>query len=216
MSNEEQIPDEPQAPSKQEAKREVVEFVKMIVWFLIVFFVVKCFVVEGYEVQGPSMVPTLQDRERILVFKLPHLLSRGGILRNADAIGPGDIVVFNSPVETDKRYVKRVIAEGPDKPSPNTASAQQQGHSNTVGVRFDQGAVYVNNKRLAEPYLPAGQRVTEDAASETVLQPGGYYVLGDNRTVSKDSRSFGAIDDASIIGRAVVCFWPPSRIRLLR
>jgi signal peptidase I len=207
--------------NQQELKREVIEFVKMIAWFLVVFFLVKAYVVEGYEVQGPSMDPTLQDRERILVLKLPHELSKFSLFSGIEALKQGDIVVFDSPVEANKRYIKRVIAKGKGKAEAKTVSAKQEGvpeakPKDGVRVLFDRGAVYVNNKRLEENYLPSEARSGDERCEEEYLQPGAYYVLGDNRPVSKDSRSFGPIDDGRVIGKAMICFWPPSHIRLLR
>jgi signal peptidase I len=203
----------------QEMKREIIEFVKMIAWFLVLFFIVKTYVIEGYEVQGPSMIPTLKDGERILVLKFPHTLSR---LMNQvgftgiQALTPGDVVVFDSPSEPNKRYVKRVVAKGIQK-SGNVASAQQSNSPESdVSVRFDHGAVYVNNKRLSETYLPPDQSVGDESTGAVHLVPGTYYVMGDNRGVSKDSRSFGAVDDNRVIGRACVCFWPPKNIRLIK
>jgi signal peptidase I len=208
------------AAQAQEAKREIIEFVKMIAWFLIVFFIVKTYVVEGYEVQGPSMVPTLHDHERILVLKLPHILSRFDTLSGINALKEGDIVVFDSPVEHNKRYVKRVIARGSRNPGTKTVVAgQSEGNpasADVVRVQLDHGVVYVNNRRVAEDYLSRENKTASDSSSEVLLPPGTYYVLGDNRGVSKDSRSFGPVDDDRLVGKAVLCFWPPSKIRLLR
>ena len=207
--------------ASQEVKREIIEFAKMIAWFLVVFFVVKTYVIEGYEVQGPSMQPTLQDRERILVLKLPYVLSQFRLFGGIEALKPGNIVVFDSPVEANKRYVKRVIAKGAPANAMNTVSAKQQGAAEAsanrgIRVVFDHGTVYVNNRRLAEDYLPAEDRSVDERSEETYLQPGTYYVLGDNRGVSKDSRSFGSIEGSCVTGRAILCFWPPSRIRVLK
>ena len=207
--------------ASQEVKREIIEFAKMIAWFLVVFFIVKTYVVEGYEVQGPSMQPTLQDRERILVLKLPYILSQFRLFSGIEALKPGNIVVFDSPVEANKRYVKRVIVKGPPAGSGKTVAAKQQGTGDAsagkgLRVIFDRGTVYVNNRRLAEDYLPKNDRSGDERVEEAYLQPGTYYVLGDNRGVSKDSRSFGPIDGSCVTGRAVLCFWPPSRIRFLK
>lgn len=202
---------------RNELKREVVDFVKLVVWFLIIFVGLRTYVIEGYEVQGPSMRPTLEDNERILVLKLPHILSRLSLFRGLDAIRPGDIVVFDSPDQSNKRYVKRVIAEGPAAPKKGTVVAESHDASPREGVRveFNRGDVYVNNRRVEERYLPEDAR---DSRDRQVLElgPGEYYVLGDNRMVSKDSRSFDAVKDDQIIGKAVLRFWPLHKISLLR
>ena len=200
-------------------KREIVEFVKMILWFLILFFVITTYVIEGYEVQGDSMIPTLTDRERILVFKLPHNLSRLRLFSALEPLEGGDIVVFYSPDEKSRRYVKRLIAKGPPLRPGNTVEAQKTGVAARAGtpvtVGIDAGEVYVNRKRIQEPYLPESHRAFPDSLDEVTLAPGTYYVMGDNRPVSKDSRRFGPVDDDRIIGKAVLCFWPPHKIRLL-
>lgn len=203
----------------QEMRREIVEFVKMIVWFLILFFVITTYVIEGYEVQGDSMTPTLTDRERILVFKLTYNLSRLRLFSALEPLEAGDIVVFYSPDEKSRRYVKRLIAKGPPLRLGNTVEAQKNDvaaqHVTPVTVGIDAGQVYVNHKRIHEPYLPENHRAFPDSLDEISLAPGAYYVMGDNRAVSKDSRRFGPVGDDRIIGKAVLCFWPPHKIRLL-
>ncbi len=221
-------PNEPETPSpveaqsppdKQELKREVLDFVKLVVWFLIIFLGLRQYVIEGYEVQGESMEPTLSNNERILVFKLPHQLSKLSLFRGIDAIHSGDIIVFESPDSTDKRYVKRVIAMGPKKRSGRTVGAQgPEGVGDVVDevlVTYQRGEVYVNNHKIEETYVAPGAR-RSDELQTLELGPGEYYVLGDNRNVSKDSRSFDAIVDGTVIGKAVIRFWPPSEISLLR
>lgn len=216
-------PQEAQAAATQDAaqemKREIVEFVKMILWFLILFFVITTYVLEGYEVQGDSMMPTLTDRERILVFKLTHNLSRLRLFSALEPLEGGDIVVFYSPDEKSRRYVKRLIAKGPSLRPGNTVEAQKNDvaaqAATPVTVGIDAGQVYVNHKRIEEPYLPERSRAFPDSLDEISLAPGTYYVMGDNRPVSKDSRRFGPVDDDRIIGKAVLCFWPPHKIRLL-
>jgi len=203
-------------PPKQEVKREIVEFVKMIAWFLVMFFIVKTYVLEGYEVQGPSMDPTLSDHERIFVLKLPHILSQFNTFSGINALEEGDVVVFYSPVEPNKRYVKRLIAKGPDAQPGTVNAGDRNSAAEVTRVRFNEGAVFVNNRRIEEPYLEPDERESPDATGEIRLTPRQYYVLGDNRSVSRDSRSFGPIDDKHVVGKALLCFWPPSKIRLIK
>lgn len=203
---------------KHELRREITDFVKLVAWFLVIFLGLRYFVVEGYEVQGESMHPTLANNERILVLKLPHLLSRVSLFSGLNAIRPNDIVVFDSPDGSGKRYVKRVIAEGPAGGGGRVVRAQSNeapNPSSQVLVTFDRGEVFVNNQKVKQDYLTDDVRVTPEH-QELALGPGDYYVLGDNRPVSKDSRSFEAIHDEAIIGKAVIRFWPLSKISLIR
>jgi signal peptidase I len=207
-----------EAQEKSELRREITDFVKLVAWFLVIFLGLRAFVIEGYEVQGESMDPTLVNNERILVFKLPHKLSQLGLFSNIKAIEADDIVVFDSPDGSGKRYVKRVIAAGPKAKGGRTANAASTttvDPSAQVLVTYDNGDVFVNNRKIDQSYLTEHARTTVEHQDVT-LGPGEYYVLGDNRPVSKDSRSFEAIEDEAIIGTAVVRFWPPSRISLIR
>ncbi len=210
---------EPMSP-KQEAKRELLDFAKMVGWFLLLFLALRAFVIEGYEVQGDSMSPSLDNRERILVLKLPHVISQFRPFHNINAIEEGDIVVFQSPDDSRKRYVKRVIAKGGSvRPSQTVVAESQRGSAppgDSVRVRLEDGEVYVNNRRVEEDYVKPGSVSGGDTYDEVLLQPGAYYVLGDNRNVSKDSRSFGPVDEDGIIGRAFLRVWPLSRISLIR
>lgn len=199
------------APPPNEIRREIFDFLKMVVYFLLLFICLRFFVVEGYEVQGPSMEPTLQNGDRILVFKLPHKLSQAGLFSFLSPIHDNDIVVFESIDDASKRYVKRVIATGPKGTrAVRAAQPDEMQAENAVSVRIERGVVYVNNQRIEETYLPAESRFRSSART-TYLQENEFYVMGDNRDVSKDSRSFGAIGNHDIIGKAVLRFWPVSR-----
>jgi len=198
---------------QHDLKREIVDFAKLVVWFLVIFLGLKYAVIEGYEVQGDSMLPNLQTNDRILVFKLPHQLSKLPLLNRISPFEAGDVVVFDSPDVKNKRYVKRVIALGPNA-KPNTAEAQIETDAHSVSVEFNYGKVYVNNRIVEEEYLSEENRKISEE-HQLVLGPDEFYVLGDNRRVSKDSRSFDAVQDQSIIGKAVFRFWPINRISLI-
>jgi signal peptidase I len=205
---------------EQEVKREVIEFVKMVVWFLALFIVLRTFVIEGYEVQGPSMEPTLHTRERILVLKLPYVLSQWSLFGGWDPIHAGDIVVFKSPGDDSKRYVKRVVAKGPKKSGSKVVDAGEQPGDTpgggAVSVGIAEGKLYVNQRRVEEEYLPEGADPYMKDSGEATLGPGKYYMLGDNRGKSKDSRVFGPVSGERLIGKAVLRFWPPKKLSLLQ
>ena len=217
-ANTEHAPEQgdPRAPdAAQELRREVKEFVKLIAWFLVLFLVLKLWVIEVYEVQGESMQPALESKDHILVLKLPHVLSQTGWFGDWDPISPADVIVFDSPDNTNKRYVKRVIAEGPPG-SRGAVAAEQIGSEPHVSVRIVEGRVYVNNRALTEDFVRETAFDPHEHAAETLLGPKQYYVLGDNHAVSKDSRSFGPVDDDVVIGKAVLRFWPLSKAGRVR
>jgi signal peptidase I len=166
------------------------------------------------------MEPTLRNGERILVFKLPHVLSELSLFRGMEPFHPNDIIVFQSPDTPDRRYVKRVVAKGPRPSSSNVVDAKPRedldSGGNVVRVEYARGDLFVDRHRVDEPFINPAENERRDSYREIGLEPGMYYVLGDNRDNSKDSRMFGALDGNRIVGRAVLRFWPLSRFGLLR
>lgn len=205
-----------QEQTRQDARREFIDLIKLALVFLVVFWVMKSFVIEGYEVQGDSMAPTLEDRDRILVFKLPHQLSRLPVFDRMPPFRPSDMIVFDG--EGGKRYIKRIVALNPGLPVGVADATDHQAvgaGQHEVKVEFDHGVVRVNNWQIDESaYLPETARTDRDHDVRMLL-PGEYYVMGDHRQVSRDSRSFGPINDAQIVGRAVLRFWPLHKFGLL-
>jgi len=192
---------------------EITAFIKLLLLFVFCVWFIHSFIIEGYEVWGPSMRDTLNEGDRILVFKLPCTLKRFPLLPERWKIHEGDIIIFEGKGEDDRRYVKRVIAMVPSDSSSRIVSASEN-ISHEVPqkkVEYSKNRVYVNNNLLEEPYLDSHFK-DSDEEDMVFLHPGEYYVLGDNRRISKDSRYFGPITEDQIIGKAVFRFWPLNKI----
>jgi signal peptidase I len=145
------------------------------------------FVAQAFRVQGTSMEPLLQDEDRIIVNKLAYRLH---------AVEPGDVVVFWYPRDPSLSFIKRVIA----------------GPGDTVEMR--RGVVYVNGKRREEGFVPPSYRGRESHAAIRVAA-GHFFVLGDHRRSSNDSRNWGEVPEKYIYGKAFVRFWPLSKLGLV-
>lgn len=146
------------------------------------------FIYQPVKVEGTSMMPSLEDQERIFVNKFVYRL---------EPISRGDIVVFRYPRDPSKSYIKRVIGVEGDH------------------IRIDGGQVYVNGEPLDEDYVPPAYA---DARSypETVVPPRCYFVLGDHRSMSNDSRDFGPVNQSYIYGKAVFGYWPMEKVGRVR
>jgi signal peptidase I len=137
-------------------------------------------------VDGLSMAPTLEDRDRLIVNKLVYEL---GDPR------PGDIVMLYYPRDPQKMFVKRVIAKEGDT------------------VRIVDGRVYVNDIALHDDYVPAEFR-SHDDWGPTVVDQGYYFVMGDHRNNSSDSRHWGSVPKKYIVGKVKVRWWPIQDVRI--
>ena len=148
------------------------------------------FIYQPVKVEGTSMMPTLTDQERIFINKFTYHYGLGEVQR-------GDMVVFWYPLDTSKSYIKRVIGVPGDM------------------VWIDEGDVYVNGKRLVEDYVP---EVNRDRVSWGPKQvpADDYFVLGDHRNSSNDSRTWGFVDRKYIYGKAVFVYWPLDKMGRLK
>ncbi|HVY93731.1 MAG TPA: signal peptidase I [Bryobacteraceae bacterium] len=144
------------------------------------------FIYQPVKVEGTSMMPGLTDQERIFVNKYEYKLGENNIHR-------GDLVVFHPPPAIRESYIKRVVAIPGDR------------------VQIVSGMVYVNGKKLSEPYVLDIYRDHDSLAPE-VVPPGKYFVLGDHRNSSSDSRSWGFVARNEIYGKAVLIYWPLAKI----
>ncbi len=149
---------------------------------VLIAIVVILFLYQPVKVEGTSMMPSLQNDERIFINKFVY---RFGI----SDIGRGDTVVFLYPGDPSKSYIKRVIGIPGDT------------------IEIDDGRVIVNNKPIAEPYVAEDNRDQIPMARKTV-PPDQFFVLGDHRSSSNDSRSWGWVPRQNIYGKAVFVYWP--------
>jgi signal peptidase I len=138
------------------------------------------FLYQPVRVEGTSMLPRLEDRDRLFINKFVYHFS---------SIERGDVVVFRYPRDPEKSYIKRVIALPGDQ------------------LRIDHGRVFVNGKPLREPYVPAEYRDSRSMA-EMTIPADSYYMMGDHRSISSDSRDFGPVDRSLIYGKAAFVYWP--------
>ena len=131
-------------------------------------------------VEGTSMQPRLDNNDRLFINKFVY---------HFEKIHRGDVVVFHYPADPSKSYIKRVIALPGDQ------------------LWIEDGVVFLNGKALREPYVP---RRYEDgrSAPEEVIPQGEYWVMGDHRSISSDSRDFGPVPRAAIYGKAAFVYWP--------
>ncbi len=138
------------------------------------------FLYQPVRVEGTSMLPRLEDSDRLFINKFVYRF---------EAIERGDVVVFHYPRDPEKSYIKRVIALPGDT------------------LRIDHGRVYVNGKMLHEPYVPLEYR-DDQSMAEMVIPADTYFMMGDHRSISQDSRVFGPVDRSLIYGKAVFIYWP--------
>lgn len=148
------------------------------------------FIYQPVKVEGTSMMPGLTDQERIFVNKYEYKLGAGNIHR-------GDLVVFHYPLDPSQSYIKRIVGLPGDR------------------VEILAGDVYVNQQKLDEPYVLDEYR-DHDTMLPRLVPPDNYFVLGDHRNSSSDSRSWGFVDRGKIYGKAVLVYWPFEKIGRVR
>jgi signal peptidase I len=144
------------------------------------------FGVQVARVEGSSMERTLMNQDRLIVNKFAYVIGDPK---------PGDIVMLYYPKDPDKSFVKRVIAAEGDR------------------VKIEDGVVYVNDRALADDYVLSDFRGHDDHPERTI-QPGYYYVLGDHRSNSSDSRDWGEVPKRYITGKVQLRWWPLDEARV--
>lgn len=169
----------------KEFRKAALEFAKTLVVAFLLAHFIMVSVAQAFQVEQYSMEPNLLPRDRVLVNKFIYRFRPPT---------PGQIIVLHPPSDASRNYIKRVVAVA----------------GQTVRIR--DGRVYINEQPLREPYLRA---TTNGDYGPQVVPPQEVFVLGDNRGNSEDSRAFGFVPVRSIVGEAVVIYWPPTRFRAL-
>ncbi len=182
------IEEEAPSPNKKSAKKELLEWLQAIVIAVVLALLVRNFVFTVVRVDGQSMEPTLQHNDRMIVWRLGYKAQEG------------DIVIFNPPgYDKSVYWVKRVIAT----------------EGQHVEIDYSSNSVYVDGKKLDETYL--GERMQNlGTLTEIDVPKDCVFVLGDNRNHSTDGRVIGPISEDSIIGEAVLRFWPLTNMDIFR
>ena len=168
-------------------KKWLWEMVDSIAIALILAFLIRTFIIQPFYIPSGSMYPNLQPNDKVLVNKFIYYFAEPK---------RGEIMVFHYPLDTKKDYIKRIVGL----------------ENGTVEVKDSQ--VYINGKVLNEPYLPQGLEYGNFGPFK--VPAGNYFMMGDNRPDSQDSRYWGSLDKKLIIGKATIVFWPPKRVMLLR
>ncbi|MFH1864102.1 MAG: signal peptidase I [bacterium] len=164
------------------------DILEVLVFAIGIFFFVYLLIMRPHKIKGPSMYPTYLDGEFLLTEKVSYYMHEPK---------RGDVVVFKPPVSEDE-YIKRIIA------LPNET------------VSINNGKFYINGSLLKEAYITPDVYTSDGTYLEEGVQKtipeGQYLTVGDNRSHSYDSRSWGPISKKDVTGRAWIVYWPPNKV----
>lgn len=181
---------QPEQP-KPTLSSHVIDFIQTLVVFAAITTVIYLFIAQPHKVSGYSMFPNYHDGDYIITDKISYKLGQPK---------RGEIVVFKNPRDDSQDFIKRIIGLPGEK------------------VKLLSNHIYINSQPLNEPYLgqeiiTEGQLFLKDG-DEVTVEPNHYFVLGDNRPRSSDSREWGAIETKAIIGKVFLRYWPKESIGL--
>jgi signal peptidase I len=170
----------------------IFELVKIVIISLVIIVPIRYYLVQPFYVKGASMEPNFYDQEYLIINEIGYRLHPPQ---------RGDIVVFRYPKDPQEYFIKRVIGLPGEK------------------VQVKNGQIYVFNQEnnfqgavLIEPYLPKDLKTYSMNEDVVTLNDHEYFVLGDNRNASKDSRIFGPVDKSFLVGRVWLRGWPFDRV----
>lgn len=166
---------------KRGFKNLAFDILQTLVLALAIFMIVYLFLFQPHQVKGESMFPTLENSEYLLTEKISYRFGQPE---------RGDIIVFESPPNPSEDFIKRIVALPGEE------------------VKISQGHVVVNGKPLEENYLPENTYTSEGTFNRVSLGDDEYFVLGDNRNNSSDSRRWGPVKRKAVVGKSWIIYWP--------
>jgi len=169
---------------KKRKKSMLRELLETVISAGIIAFIIITFIGQVTVVRGASMEPTLHDRERLIANKISYRF---------ESPERNEIVIFRPPIGIKRNYIKRIIGIPGDK------------------IEIADGKIYVNDQELEEPYVK--YRSYEDMPPK-IVPADSFFVLGDNRPNSSDSRYWGFVPRKNVVGKAWIVFWPLNKIRI--
>lgn len=169
---------------KKGKKSMIRELLETVISAGIIAFIIITFIGQVTVVRGASMEPTLHNNERLIANKISYRF---------ETPERGEIIIFRPPLEIKRNYIKRIIGVPGDK------------------IEIANGEIYLNDKKLEESYV---KNRSHENMSPTIVPDDSFFVLGDNRPNSSDSRYWGFVPRKNVVGKAWVVFWPLNRIRL--
>jgi signal peptidase I len=181
-------PDSVEIPVAPKGKAGMRSWLRDMMVSIVVSAFIIIFLYQPVRVEGTSMLPMLEDQDRLFINKMAYKIGE---------IHRGDVVVFLYPHDHTKSYIKRVIALPGDD------------------LRIDRGRVYVNGHVVTEKYVPA-QFADDRSLPGLVIPNDEYFVMGDHRSISSDSRDFGPVQRDLIYGKAAFVYWPMDQAGVVR
>lgn len=179
-------------PVARKIWKTLLELAETLVIAGAIFVVIYAFLIRPFQVTGQSMHPTFTNGEYVFT----NLLSQ-----RFGPLNRGDVIVFKAPPSEDKDYIKRIIGIPGDT------------------VKIEDGKVYLNHKLLSEPYISSDIRTDArgfaNEGQDIMVSKDNYFVMGDNRPFSSDSRDWGLVTFDKVIGKSALVYWPLNRMRIV-
>ncbi len=185
------------------------EIVKIFVLALVIIVPIRMFLFQPFFVQGSSMEPNFSDGQYLIVNEVGYKKTKVKLgkfnfftVNSSKSFERGDVVVFRYPLNPKQFFIKRIIGLGGEKVKIEKGTVRIYNEQNPEGIK------------LKEEYLPAGLITKNDMIYK--LKEDEYFVMGDNRNFSRDSRAWGSIDTDDVIGKVLLRAWPINKIKIFK